>query len=85
MLQEKHYLLGNQGGSKRFLHFSDLVWTLGEDNWSALLRPPPTPATHTQSLLSALGRWETLDQGCGFLCLHVDKSLFLKQRALASP
>ena len=33
----------------------------------------------------ALGRLGTLDRGCGCLCVPVDKSLFLKKRALISP
>ena len=48
--------------------------------------------THTESAVlgmemiqPALGRLGTLDQGCGCSCMPVDKSLFLKKRALISP
>ena len=95
MPPEKHCLIRNQGGSKLFIHFSDLVWTLGKDR-STLLPANTHTHTHTHTrtesailgmemIQPALGRLGTLDQGCGCLCVPVDKSLFLKKRALISP
>ena len=96
---EKHYLFRNQGGSKLCITFQiwSGLWVRTAEvpfflHTHTHTHPHHTHThTHTSAVLGmemiqpALGRLGTLNQGCGCLCVPVDKSLFLKKRVLISP